>query len=116
MYGLAVVAMTEVLQQRVARNLYFHSTARTLNCGDHHGSPRCCGEAWADSIMQGMRATNSSTATRTLEGRWHVCGQTAWMSKCCLSSSTATSLPACSLAAINQEGNRARPAPTVAAS
>ena len=37
MYGLAVVAMTEVLHHRLAGELYLHAPARTLNCGVHHG-------------------------------------------------------------------------------
>jgi hypothetical protein len=36
MYGLAVVAMTEILQHWLARELYLHSPARTLNCGVHY--------------------------------------------------------------------------------
>jgi hypothetical protein len=45
MHRLAVVAMTEILHHWLAGKLYFHSTARTLNCGDHHGFPWYCNEA-----------------------------------------------------------------------
>jgi hypothetical protein len=36
MYRLAVVAMTEILHNWLAGELYLHGPARTLNCGVHH--------------------------------------------------------------------------------
>jgi hypothetical protein len=40
MYGLAVVAMAEVLHYCLASNLHLRGTASTSNSGDHHGSPQ----------------------------------------------------------------------------
>jgi hypothetical protein len=35
MYGLAVVTMADILEQRLARELYLYGTARTLNRDSH---------------------------------------------------------------------------------
>src|SRR6185295_7949255 len=65
MYGLAVVAMTDVLQHWLASEAYLDSPARTANCGVHQES----GSDWCVELegreLRGQRAFEGGTRFAT---------------------------------------------------